>query len=84
VVRALESAAQEDGTVRAGSSETRLLITPGFRFRVVERLITNFHLPAPRSSCWWRSRVMRRLWLPIGWRSSCATAYSCGDAMVIL
>jgi S-adenosylmethionine:tRNA ribosyltransferase-isomerase len=43
-LRALESAAQ-DGTVVAGSGETRLFITPGYRFRIVDRLITNFHLP---------------------------------------
>lgn len=45
VVRALESAAHDDGTVRAGHASTRLLITPGYRFRVVDRLLTNFHLP---------------------------------------
>ena len=45
VVRALESAAEADGSVRAGAAETRLLITPGYRFRVVDRLLTNFHLP---------------------------------------
>jgi S-adenosylmethionine:tRNA ribosyltransferase-isomerase len=44
VVRALESAAAE-GTLRAGGGETRLMITPGFEFRVVDRLLTNFHLP---------------------------------------
>ena len=44
-LRALESAAVADGVVRAGSGETSLFITPGFRFRVVDRLITNFHLP---------------------------------------
>jgi len=44
-VRALESAAQEDRTVRAGDSETRIFIAPGYRFRVVDRLLTNFHLP---------------------------------------
>jgi S-adenosylmethionine:tRNA ribosyltransferase-isomerase len=44
-LRALESAAVEDGTVRGGSGETSLFITPGFRFRVVDRLLTNFHLP---------------------------------------
>ncbi len=43
-LRALESAAAS-GRVRAGTGETRLFITPGFRFRVVQRLITNFHLP---------------------------------------
>ena len=45
VVRALESAAHDDATVAPGAAETRLLITPGFRFRVVDHLITNFHLP---------------------------------------
>jgi S-adenosylmethionine:tRNA ribosyltransferase-isomerase len=45
VVRALESAALEDATVRAGRADTRLMIMPGFRFRVVDRLVTNFHLP---------------------------------------
>jgi len=43
-LRALESAAR-DGHVAAGSGETRLFITPGYEFRVVDRLITNFHLP---------------------------------------
>lgn len=45
VVRSLESAAADDGTVRSGRRETRLLITPGYRFKCVDRLITNFHLP---------------------------------------
>ena len=45
VVRALESAARDDGTVTAGAADTKLMIAPGFRFRVVDRLITNFHLP---------------------------------------
>jgi S-adenosylmethionine:tRNA ribosyltransferase-isomerase len=43
-LRALESAAAE-GELHAGSGETRLFIVPGYRFRVVERLVTNFHLP---------------------------------------
>ncbi len=43
-LRALESAAA-DGTLRPGSGETRLFIVPGYRFRVVDRLVTNFHLP---------------------------------------
>ena len=43
-LRALESAAAQ-GEIRAGSGETRLFIVPGFRFRVVDRLLTNFHLP---------------------------------------
>jgi S-adenosylmethionine:tRNA ribosyltransferase-isomerase len=44
-LRALESAAAVDGTVHAGTSETALFVTPGYRFRVVDRLLTNFHLP---------------------------------------
>ena len=45
VVRALESAARPDGGLATGPQETTLLILPGFRFQVVDRLITNFHLP---------------------------------------
>jgi S-adenosylmethionine:tRNA ribosyltransferase-isomerase len=45
VLRALESAADADGTLHAGRGETRLFITPGYRFKVVDRLLTNFHLP---------------------------------------
>jgi len=44
-LRALESAGNADGTVRAGAAETDIFITPGYRFKVVDRLITNFHLP---------------------------------------
>ncbi|MFG6447658.1 tRNA preQ1(34) S-adenosylmethionine ribosyltransferase-isomerase QueA [Roseateles sp. BYS180W] len=43
-LRALESAAL-GGTLQAGARETDIFITPGFEFRVVDRLITNFHLP---------------------------------------
>lgn len=43
-LRALESAAL-DGELRAGSGATALFIRPGFQFRVVDRLLTNFHLP---------------------------------------
>ena len=45
VVRALESCCDERGVVRAAAGETSLFIVPGFRFRVVDRLLTNFHLP---------------------------------------
>jgi S-adenosylmethionine:tRNA ribosyltransferase-isomerase len=47
VVRALEASADpdRDGHVRAASTSTRLLIQPGHRFRVVDQLLTNFHLP---------------------------------------
>ena len=43
-LRALESAAAS-GALVAGSADTRLFILPGYRFRVVDRLVTNFHLP---------------------------------------
>jgi S-adenosylmethionine:tRNA ribosyltransferase-isomerase len=44
-VRALESAAMPDGHAHAGEGETRIFITPGYAFRVVDRLLSNFHLP---------------------------------------
>lgn len=44
-VRALESSSNEDGTIRAESRETELYIYPGFRFRSIGALLTNFHLP---------------------------------------
>ncbi|MDB5821983.1 MAG: queA [Herminiimonas sp.] len=43
-MRALESASQT-GTLQAGSADTALFITPGYRFNTVTRMITNFHLP---------------------------------------
>jgi len=86
VVRALESAAQSDGTVRAGTGETRLMITPGYPFRVVDRLLTNFHLP--------RSTLLMLVSAFAGHPLTMATYahavsrryrfYSYGDAMVIL
>ena len=45
VVRALETAADGDGSVLPGEGKTGLLVTPGFFFSVVDALITNFHLP---------------------------------------
>jgi S-adenosylmethionine:tRNA ribosyltransferase-isomerase len=45
VVRALEAAAQETGEVKPTVGETALLIQPGHRFRAVDLLLTNFHLP---------------------------------------
>jgi len=44
-MRALESAARGDGVLKAGRGETDIFITPGYRFNVVDRLLTNFHLP---------------------------------------
>ena len=86
VARALESAAQSDGTVRAGAGETRLMITPGYPFRVVDRLLTNFHLP--------RSTLLMLVSAFAGHDLTMAAYahavsrryrfYSYGDAMVIL
>lgn len=45
VARTLESSAGLDGVITAGSGWTRLFIRPGYRFRAVDALITNFHLP---------------------------------------
>ncbi|HEX4766413.1 MAG TPA: tRNA preQ1(34) S-adenosylmethionine ribosyltransferase-isomerase QueA [Lichenihabitans sp.] len=44
-LRILESAGEPDGTVRPFAGETSIFITPGYRFRVVDALMTNFHLP---------------------------------------
>jgi S-adenosylmethionine:tRNA ribosyltransferase-isomerase len=44
-VRTLEFAARDDGAVRAGSGEADIFIYPGYKFRVVRALLTNFHLP---------------------------------------
>jgi S-adenosylmethionine:tRNA ribosyltransferase-isomerase len=44
-VRTIESAALDDGTLLSSSGETRIFIRPSYRFRIVDRLITNFHLP---------------------------------------
>lgn len=43
--RTLESAAGEDGAVKAGSGWTDIFIYPGYRFKVLDGLVTNFHLP---------------------------------------
>jgi len=86
VVRALESAAEPDGTVRAGAGETTLMIAPGYPFRVVDRLLTNFHLP--------RSTLLMLVSAFAGHDLAMAAYahavaeryrfYSYGDAMVIL
>ncbi len=84
--RVLEHCASEGGRVRAGSGETSLFLRPGARFRVVDALLTNFHLP--RSSLLLlvaafagRERVLRAYGeaVAVGYRF-----YSYGDAMLIL
>ncbi|MDE6902910.1 MAG: S-adenosylmethionine:tRNA ribosyltransferase-isomerase, partial [Lachnospiraceae bacterium] len=43
--RTVESAAGDDGTLKAGCGNTEIFIYPGYRFKVLDCLITNFHLP---------------------------------------
>lgn len=86
VVRALESAAETDGTVRAGPAETRLLILPGYRFKVVDRLLTNFHLPRSTllmlvAALAGRERVMAAYRHAVAMRYR---FYSYGDAMLVV
>jgi S-adenosylmethionine:tRNA ribosyltransferase-isomerase len=84
--RTLESAADPDGRVRAESRDTALFIRPGYAFRAVDRLVTNFHLP--------RSTLLMLVAALAGYELTMhayAEAvreryrfYSYGDAMVIL
>jgi S-adenosylmethionine:tRNA ribosyltransferase-isomerase len=86
VVRVLETVAREDGTVVPMEGKTNLLVTPGYGFKVVQGLITNFHLP--RSSLLFLVSAFAGLDLI---REAYARAireryrfYSYGDAMLIL
>jgi S-adenosylmethionine:tRNA ribosyltransferase-isomerase len=84
VVRTLETAACGNGLVAAGSGETDLFITPGYRLRAVDAVVTNFH--APRTTL----IVMIAALLGDRWREVYAHALShgyrflsFGDAMLI-
>ncbi|HHY94867.1 MAG TPA: tRNA preQ1(34) S-adenosylmethionine ribosyltransferase-isomerase QueA [Firmicutes bacterium] len=86
VVRGLESVGQADGTVQPGQGWTDLFIYPGFRFQVVDALVTNFHLPRSSllllvSAFAGRERITNAYQeaLREGYRF-----YSFGDAMLIL
>lgn len=86
VVRTLESAAKDDGSVSAGTFETKLMILPGFKFKVVDALITNFHLPKSTllmlvSAFADRETVMHAYETAIAEKYR---FYSYGDAMLIL
>jgi S-adenosylmethionine:tRNA ribosyltransferase-isomerase len=86
VVRALESAADESGAVKAGRGETRLMITPGYDFRVVDRLLTNFHLPRSTLLMLVSAFAGREL-VQAAYAHAVAQRYrfySYGDAMVII
>lgn len=83
VVRALESAADASGRLRPGPAETGLFITPGFRFGVVDLLVTNFHVPGSTLV------VLVAAFMGEAWREAYRTALqrgyrflSFGDAML--
>ena len=44
-LRTLETAAADDGTIREFAADTAIFITPGYRFKAVDLMLTNFHLP---------------------------------------
>lgn len=84
--RTVESAADENGTVQAGCDNTEIFIYPGYRFKVLDALITNFHLPESTlvmlvSALAGRERVLNAYGEAIreGYRF-----FSFGDAMLIV
>lgn len=85
-VRVLESAAAADGSISAGEGWTRLFIYPGFRFKIIDGLVTNFHLPRSTllmlvSAFAGQDRVLR------AYQEAVARRYrffSYGDAMLII
>ncbi|HEY9229698.1 MAG TPA: S-adenosylmethionine:tRNA ribosyltransferase-isomerase, partial [Gemmatimonadaceae bacterium] len=85
-VRTLESAADDDGVVRAREGETRIFLRPPARFRVVDRLVTNFHLP--RSTLIMLVAAFAGYELTMhAYRTAVEEGYrfySYGDAMVVL
>ena len=85
-VRTLESVASPDGAIHAGAGETRIFIRPPYTFRVVDVMITNFHLP--RSTLLMLVAAFAGLELVReAYRQAVAERYrfySYGDAMVIL
>lgn len=83
VVRALESAADASGRLQPGRGETGLFITPGYRFGVVDLLVTNFHVPGSTLV------VLVAAFMGEAWRDAYRTALergyrflSFGDAML--
>jgi S-adenosylmethionine:tRNA ribosyltransferase-isomerase len=86
VVRALETAVRADGSVSPGEGKAELFVTPGFTFRVVDALITNFHLP--KSSLLFLVSAFAGLeFIKHSYRLAIQRRYrfySYGDAMLIL
>lgn len=85
-LRTLESAANEDGTVRPGPGVSELFVTPGYRFRAIDALVTNFHLPRSTlvmlvSALAGRERLLAAYAEAVEKRYR---FYSYGDAMLVL
>lgn len=84
--RAVESAADETGKVAAGADETEIFIYPGYRFKVLDHLITNFHLPESTlimlvSALAGRENVLHAYRVAVEERYR---FFSFGDAMLVL
>lgn len=84
--RVLEHCAESDGTLRPDTGKTELFITPGYRFKIVNALITNFHLPRSTllmlvSAFAGRDKIMKAYMEAIKHRYR---FYSYGDAMLII
>lgn len=85
-VRTLESAAGDDGTIKAGSGETHIFIYPPYRFKCVDALITNFHLPESTLVMLVAALVGREKILDL-YKTAVGEKYrffSFGDAMLII
>ena len=85
-LRLLESAADEDGTIRPFEGDTAIFITPGYRFKAIDGLITNFHLP--RSTLFMLVSALMGLDVMKAAYAHAITAgyrfYSYGDASLLL
>ena len=85
-LRLIESAASEDGVVHPFEGDTAIFITPGYRFRAIQGLVTNFHLP--RSTLFMLvSALMGRETMQAAYAHAIATGYrfySYGDASLLL
>ena len=85
-VRTLESSSKDDGTVVAGSGDTSIFIYPGYKFKTVDALITNFHLPESTllmliSALYDRDSIMKAYQEAINEKYR---FFSFGDAMFII
>jgi S-adenosylmethionine:tRNA ribosyltransferase-isomerase len=84
--RVLESASEDSGLIRAGDGWTSIFIYPGYRFKVVDALITNFHFPKSTllmlvSALAGRDRILNAYNQAVKFRYR---FYSFGDAMLII